>query len=190
MVRLDRIYTGGGDAGQTSLGDGARVAKHDPRVAAFGEVDEANAAIGIARNLAAADGGGQLADILGAIQNDLFDLGADLCVPADRPGKTTLRMLESHVTRLETAIDAANAELQPLQSFILPGGTALAAHLHLARTVTRRAERAMTALAAVEPVNTQALIYVNRLSDLLFVLARQANDRGRADILWRPGGGS
>jgi cob(I)alamin adenosyltransferase len=190
MVRLDRIYTGGGDTGQTSLGDGARVAKHDIRVAAFGDVDEANAAIGIARSAAETTGNSHIADLLGAIQNDLFDLGADLCVPTDRPGKTTLRMSETQVTRLETAIDAATADLQPLKSFVLPGGTALAAHLHLARTIARRAERAMTGLAATDTVNPQALKYVNRLSDLLFVLARQANDQGRTDVLWRPGDGA
>lgn len=190
MVRLDRIYTGGGDKGETSLGDGTRVAKHDSRVTAFGDVDETNAIIGIARHHAITVGDDVIADILGAIQNDLFDLGADLCVPTDRPGKTTLRIAESQVQRLETWIDETNADLAPLTSFVLPGGTLLAGHLHHARTVARRAERAMTTLAADGPVGTAALVYVNRLSDLLFVLARRANANGRDDVLWRPGAGA
>ena len=190
MVRLDRIYTGGGDQGQTSLGDGARVAKHDPRVAAFGDVDETNAILGVARHHAAAAGETAVADILAALQNDLFDLGADLCVPSERPGKTALRITDTHVRRLEDWIDATNADLQPLTSFVLPGGTLLAGHLHHARTVARRAERAMTALATTAPVTDAALVYVNRLSDLLFVLARRANANGRDDVLWQPGAGA
>ncbi len=188
MVRLDRIYTGGGDQGETSLGDGARVPKHGARVAAFGDVDEANAVIGIARHHAADHPA--IAEVLAAIQNDMFDLGADLCVPTDRPGKTTLRIAESQIERLERWIDATNKDLEPLASFVLPGGTLLAGHLHHARTVARRAERAMTALAAAEPVSAAALVYVNRLSDLLFVLARRANANGRDDVLWQPGAGA
>jgi len=184
MVRLTRIYTRGGDAGETSLGDGARVAKHALRVAAYGTVDEANAAIGIARLHAdpAAD------EMLDRIQNDLFDLGADLCTPEDgRRGAGALRIAAAQVERLEREIDAMNAALQPLDSFILPGGSAAAAHLHLARTVTRRAERLVSELAHAEPVNPEALKYLNRLSDHLFVLGRRVNDNGARDVLWRPG---
>ena len=184
MVRLTRIYTGGGDAGQTSLGDGARVAKHDPRVAAYGTVDEANAAIGLARLHAGPD----LDAILARVQNDLFDLGADLCTPeieaSDRP---RLRVAAEQVARLEREIDETNDRLAPLNSFVLPGGTPAAAYLHLARTVARRAERDITALAEQEVVNPEAIRYVNRLSDLLFVLARAANDDGAKDVLWEPG---
>jgi len=184
MVRLTRIYTRGGDAGETSLGDGARVPKHALRVAAYGTVDEANAAIGVARLHAdaAAD------EMLGRIQNDLFDLGADLCTPeGGRRGEGALRIAAAQVERLEREIDAMNATLAPLDSFILPGGTAAAAHLHLARTVTRRAERLVSELAGVDQVNPDALKYLNRLSDHLFVLGRQVNDRGARDVLWRPG---
>jgi cob(I)alamin adenosyltransferase len=185
MVKLTRIYTRGGDKGETSLGDGARVAKHDPRVAAMGSVDEANAAVGLARLHAEGDADAMLA----RIQNDLFDLGADLCRPAgadEAPG-AALRIVEAQVERLEREIDAMNAKLQPLNSFVLPGGTAAAAHLHLARTIVRRAERDMTALATAAPVSPAAIRYVNRLSDHLFVLARLLNDEGRADVLWQPG---
>jgi cob(I)alamin adenosyltransferase len=181
MVRLTRIYTRGGDQGQTSLSDGRRVAKHDPRVAAYGEVDEANATIGIARLHAPPEADMMLA----RIQNDLFDLGADLATPGEAAG--ALRIVEAQVSRLEAEIDRMNAELQPLDSFVLPGGTPAAAYLHLARTVTRRAERAITALAASEPVNPAAIKYVNRLSDHLFVLSRWLNDHGRGDVLWQPG---
>jgi cob(I)alamin adenosyltransferase len=182
MVRLTKIYTRGGDGGQTSLGDGARVAKHDRRVAAYGTVDEANAAIGIARLHA-----GAAADaILARIQNDLFDLGADLCRPGDDPDQG-LRVQPSQVLRLEQEIDALNASLKPLDSFVLPGGTAASAHLHLARTIVRRAERLTTQLAGEEPVNRSAIHYLNRLSDHLFVLARYLNDGGAADVLWIPG---
>jgi cob(I)alamin adenosyltransferase len=184
MVRLTRIYTRGGDTGETSLGDGARVAKHDPRVEAFGTVDEANAAIGLARLSAPAEADAMLA----RIQNDLFDLGADLCTPEDgRRAAGALRIQASQVERLEREIDALNAELKPLDSFILPGGTSCAAHLHLARTVTRRAERLVAALAARESVNGEALKYLNRLSDHLFVLSRHVNDKGAGDVLWTPG---
>lgn len=190
MVKLTRIYTRGGDKGKTSLGSGKRVAKHDPRVAAYGTVDEANAVIGIARlhtrDHAAADA------MLARIQNDLFDLGADLCTPDD-PGmdpvmaQAALRIVDAQVERLEQEIDAMNQDLSPLSSFILPGGSAAAAQLHLARTVVRRAEREMTALAESESVNPAAIRYANRLSDHLFVLARALNDGGRGDVLWVPG---
>ncbi|WP_207456651.1 cob(I)yrinic acid a,c-diamide adenosyltransferase [Azospirillum sp. SYSU D00513] len=186
MVKLTRIYTRGGDKGETSLGDGTRVPKHDLRVEAYGTVDEANAVIGIAR-LHGADRP-DLDAMLARIQNDLFDLGADLCTPeSPDPKYPPLRIVEAQVDRLEREIDALNAELSPLTSFVLPGGTPLAAQLHLARTVVRRAERLMTALAGVEPVGAAALKYVNRLSDHLFVLSRHANGRGAGDVLWVPG---
>ena len=184
MVKLTKIYTRGGDGGETSLGDGARVAKHDARVAAYGTVDESNAVIGLAR--LHTDGAAD--DMLARIQNDLFDLGADLCRPeGGDPEHTPLRITEAQVTRLESEIDAMNAELKPLDSFVLPGGGAAGSWLHLARTVARRAEREMTALAAAEPVNAHAARYINRLSDHLFVLARYLNDKGAADVLWVPG---
>jgi cob(I)alamin adenosyltransferase len=184
MVRLTRIYTRGGDAGETSLGDGTRVAKHALRVEAFGTVDEANAAIGLARISAPPEVDAMLA----RIQNDLFDLGADLCTPEDgRKAAGALRIQASQVARLEHEIDTLNAALKPLDSFILPGGSACAAHLHLARTVTRRAERLVAALAARETVNPEALKYLNRLSDHLFVLGRHLNDDGARDVLWTPG---
>jgi cob(I)alamin adenosyltransferase len=184
MVRLTKIYTRGGDRGQTSLGDGGRVAKHDLRVAAYGTVDEANAVIGLARlhTEAAEDA------MLARIQNDLFDLGADLCRPGDDPDEVdTLRVQPRQVTRLESEIDDLNAALEPLESFVLPGGRPAAAYLHQARTVVRRAERLTTELAAREPVSPVAIRFLNRLSDHLFVLARHLNDRGRADVLWVPG---
>jgi cob(I)alamin adenosyltransferase len=184
MVRLTKIYTRGGDGGQTSLGDGARVAKHDLRVAAYGTVDEANAAIGVVRLHAGAAADAMLA----RIQNDLFDLGADLCRPGDDPDdRAHLRVQPSQVERLEQEIDALNTSLKPLDSFVLPGGTAASAHLHLARTIVRRAERLTTQLAGEQPVNRSALHYLNRLSDHLFVLARYLNDGGAADVLWVPG---
>ena len=184
MVRLTRIYTRGGDAGETSLGDGARVPKHALRVAAYGTVDEANAAIGIARlhTDPAAD------EMLGRIQNDLFDLGADLCTPeGGRRSAGALRIAAAQVERLEREIDAMNVTLRPVDSFILPGGTPAAAHLHLVRTITRRAERLVSELAGSEPINPEALKYLNRLSDHLFVLGRRLNDGGALDVLWRPG---
>ncbi len=181
MVKLTRIYTGGGDAGETSLGGGARVAKHDRRVAAYGTVDEANAAIGVARS----ETGGAADAMLARIQNDLFDLGADLCRPG--PLEEGLRIAQSQIDRLEGEIDAMNARLRPLDSFVLPGGSRAAAALHLARTTARRAERLIVALAAAEPVNPLALTYANRLSDHLFVLARHLNEDGAADVLWLPG---
>ncbi len=182
MVKLTRIYTRGGDKGATSLGDGARVAKHDPRVAAYGAVDEANAAIGVARlHVSAA-----VDEMLQRIQNDLFDLGADLCRPDDGK-REALRIVDAQVDRLEAEIDAINAMLAPLTSFVLPGGTKAAAHLHVARTLARRAEREITALAAEQPVTEAAIHYINRLSDHLFVLGRHVNDDGEKDVLWRPG---
>jgi cob(I)alamin adenosyltransferase len=184
MVRLTRIYTRGGDAGDTSLGDGARVPKHSLRVAAYGTVDEANAAIGIARlHVDPATN-----EMLDRIQNDLFDLGADLCTPEDgRRGSAALRIVAAQVERLEREIDAMNATLRPLDSFILPGGTPAAAYLHQARTITRRAERLVSELGRSEPVNPEALKFLNRLSDHLFVLGRRLNDGGARDVLWRPG---
>ena len=184
MVQLTRIYTRGGDKGKTSLGSGKRVAKHDQRVAAYGTVDEANATIGLVR-LHAEPG---LDEILDRIQNDLFDLGADLCTPHDPPpAHEALRISTAQVERLEREIDRVNEPLAPLKSFVLPGGSPAAAHLHLARTVVRRAERAITTLAEREAVNPAAVHYINRLSDLLFVLARAANDDGAGDVLWVPG---
>jgi cob(I)alamin adenosyltransferase len=185
MVQLTRIYTKGGDKGKTSLGTGKRVPKHDPRVVAYGTVDEANAAIGLAR-LHTADQA-EIDAMLGRIQNDLFDLGADLCTPEDPADYPPLRIVEAQVERLEQEIDRMNEALQPLNSFVLPGGTAAAAYLHLARTVARRAERDITALAEKGSVNPQAIKYINRLSDHLFVLSRFVNDRGARDILWVPG---
>jgi len=184
MVTLTKIYTKGGDRGRTSLGDGARVAKHDQRVAAYGTVDEANAVIGLARLHAA----GPADAMLARIQNDLFDLGADLCRPGDDPAEAgVLRIQPQQVQRLEDEIDALNADLRPLDSFVLPGGRPAAAFLHQARTVVRRAERLTVALAEAEAVSPVAIQYLNRLSDHLFVLARHLNDGGAADVLWVPG---
>jgi cob(I)alamin adenosyltransferase len=185
MVTLSRIYTKTGDAGQTGLGDGSRVAKDNARVAAYGEVDEFNAVLGLL--IANAPNYAELA-LVRSIQNELFDLGADLCVPLPASGDdTALRISAGQVVRLEQAIDRLNEPLKPLQSFVLPGGNVAAAWLHLARTVCRRAERSVVTLMRGEPVNPQALIYLNRLSDLLFVMARAANDGGSADVLWVPG---
>ena len=190
MVELNRIYTRGGDAGETSLGSGDRVAKHDLRVAAYGTVDETNGAIGLARLHTANDT--PTDEMLARIQNDLFDLGADLCTPegdarAARKAEGALRIVPEQVARLEQEIDTLNETLAPLTSFILPGGTPAAAHLHMARTISRRAERLMTELATREAVNPEAMKYINRLSDHLFVLGRHLNDGGRADVLWKPG---
>ena len=193
MVQLTRIYTKGGDAGKTSLGRGERVDKHDLRVEAYGTTDEANSILGLARQAiarAAADSRLAEADaMLGRIQNDLFDLGADLCTPEGKTKRDeqALRIVPSQTERLEREIDAMNAELKPLSSFILPGGSEAASWLHLGRTVARRAERCMTALAAREAINPEAIKYINRLSDHLFVLARRLNDNGAADVLWVPG---
>ncbi|HEX3651555.1 MAG TPA: cob(I)yrinic acid a,c-diamide adenosyltransferase [Rhizomicrobium sp.] len=184
MVTLNRIYTKTGDKGQTALGDGTRLPKHALRIAAYGTVDEANSAIGIARLHVAAHGEA----ILERIQNDLFDLGADLCVPeGGRRSEGALRIVEAQVERLEHEIDAMNAELAPLNSFVLPGGTPAAAYLHLARTIVRRAERLMVELSEQETVGGAAIKYINRLSDHLFVLARYGNERGAKDVLWKPG---
>jgi cob(I)alamin adenosyltransferase len=196
MVSLTRIYTRGGDKGETSLGDGSRVPKQALRVEAYGTVDEANAAIGLARLHVGAGADADTDAMLARIQNDLFDLGADLCTPEDGRRKSAgevgggggaLRIVAAQVARLEGEIDAMNAGLRPLDSFILPGGTPAAAYLHLARTVTRRAERLVCALAAEAKVNPEALKYLNRLSDHLFVLGRRVNDNGARDVLWQPG---
>ena len=190
MVQLTKIYTRGGDQGETSLGDGSRVAKHDARVEAYGTVDEANAVIGLVRvEIVSAGEDEQALDaVLGRIQNDLFDLGADLCTPENgRRAEGALRIVTSQVEWLEAEIDKINDRLTPLNSFILPGGSPVAANLHLARTVARRAERCVTKLARSEAVNTEAVKYLNRLSDLLFVLSRATNNNGSNDILWIPG---
>ncbi|MFI4935044.1 MAG: cob(I)yrinic acid a,c-diamide adenosyltransferase [Caulobacterales bacterium] len=185
MVRLTRIYTRTGDGGATRLVGGAAVSKADLRVEAYGTVDEANAVIGLARLSTADDT--TLDPILARIQNELFDLGADLATPAKDGEKPALRIVESQVTRLEREIDQLNGAMAPLASFVLPGGTPAATTLHLARTICRRAERVAVALAEREAVGPQTLKYLNRLSDLLFVAARFANDEGRADVLWTPG---
>lgn len=187
MVVLNRIYTRTGDKGETALGNGARVAKDSLRVEAYGTVDETNATLGMARLHATSDMDAALA----RIQNDLFDLGADLCRP-DRDKDATaeyppLRMVTAQVDRLESEIDAMNAALSPLRSFVLPGGSALSAHLHLCRTVSRRAERLCVALAREDDVNPDAVRYLNRLSDWFFVASRVANDNGAQDVLWVPG---
>jgi cob(I)alamin adenosyltransferase len=185
MVTLSKIYTKTGDSGETGLGDGSRVSKTSLRIAAMGAVDEANSAIGVAR--LDAEGGADA--MLSRIQNDLFDLGADLSAPEDgRKAEGRLRVSGAQVERLEREIDTMNETLSPLTSFVLPGGTALAAHLHLARAIARRAEAAIVALAAKEKINDAALHYANRLSDHLFVMARTANDGGMGDVLWVPGG--
>ena len=187
MVVLNKIYTRTGDSGETALGDGSRVAKHAARVDAYGTVDELNSTLGLARLTSSGD----MDDALARIQNDLFDLGADLCRPhmeKDAEAEyAPLRMIASQVDRLEGEIDAMNANLDPLRSFILPGGTALAAHLHVCRTVARRAERLAVDLATTEDVNAAAIKYLNRLSDWFFVAARVANNGGQNDVLWVPG---
>jgi len=187
MVVLNKIYTKTGDKGETALSDGTRVAKDSARVEAYGTVDELNSVLGLARLHATGDEEAAIA----RIQNDLFDLGADLSRPHmerdDEAGYPVLRIVEAQVARLETEIDAMTAVLEPLRSFILPGGSALAAHLHAARTVARRAERLAVTLAAGEDANPVAIRYLNRLSDWCFTAARMANDSGRADILWVPG---
>lgn len=184
MVKLTKIYTRGGDKGQTSLGSGVRVAKDDIRVDAYGDVDETNAIIGLVR----LHTDGDVDAMLSRIQNDLFDLGADLCTPeAENPKYPPLRMVQEQVDRLEKEIDSLNAELEPLNSFILPGGSAVSAHLHHARTVCRRAERRMVTLSVSENINDISIGYINRLSDFLFVLARYENNKGADDVLWVPG---
>jgi cob(I)alamin adenosyltransferase len=186
MVYLSRIYTKSGDRGDTGLGDGQRVTKDHPRVEAYGQVDELNAILGL---LAAYCPDAPETAFLRGIQNDLFDVGADLCVPpteGEQPDQS-LRVTAAQAERLERAIDRLNEGLEPLRSFVLPGGTLAAAWLHLARTVCRRAERAVVTLTHTEPLNPQVIVYLNRLSDFLFVLARVANDNGKGDVLWVPG---
>ncbi len=187
MVVLNRIYTRTGDKGETALGDGSRVAKDTARVRAYGTVDETNAAVGLARLSAQ----GEMDAGLARIQNDLFDLGADLARPesdGDAAAKyPPLRISPEQVSRLESEIDSMNAKIPPLRSFVLPGGSALAAHLHMCRTIARRAERHTVELARTEPVNPAAMKYLNRLSDWFFVAARAANDNGKNDVLWVPG---
>lgn len=187
MVVLNKIYTRAGDDGRTALVSGDRVDKHSTRVTAYGTVDELNAVLGLAR----LDAEGEIEAALGRIQNDLFDLGADLATPDIENDATAqyprLRIVAAQVDRLEREIDAMNENLEPLRSFILPGGTRAAAHLHLARTVCRRAERHVVALAASEPTNPEAIRFLNRLSDWFFVAGRIVNDGGRADVLWVPG---
>ncbi len=187
MVVLSKIYTKTGDAGETALGNGSRVAKHSMRVSAYGTVDEVNAVVGLARLHATGEMDSQLANI----QNDLFDLGADLCTPDmdkdDTAEYPPLRMIDAQVERLEAEIDAMNGKLEPLRSFILPGGSALAAHLHQCRTVARRAERLSVELATVELINPAGIKFLNRLSDWFFVASRIANNAGADDVLWVPG---
>ncbi|WP_374406858.1 cob(I)yrinic acid a,c-diamide adenosyltransferase [Pelagerythrobacter sp.] len=186
MVKLNKIYTRTGDEGTTGLVDGSRTAKHSPRIAAIGKVDAANSALGLA---AVSLAGGEHAEAMHRIQNDLFDLGADLATPGEdfTPSEMTLRIVASQVDWLETEIDRLNEALAPLTSFVLPGGTEAAARVHVARAAAREAERAMTELAEAEPVNPAALAYANRLSDHLFVLARVLNDNGAGDVKWVPG---
>jgi cob(I)alamin adenosyltransferase len=189
MVVLSKIYTRTGDDGTTALASGQRVAKYDLRVEAYGTVDETNAAIGLAR-LHTREGMPEFDVMLARVQNDLFDLGADLSYPDEaKDARGRLAVTDAQVERLESEIDTLNRDLQPLRSFVLPGGTPAASFLHLARTLSRRAERLMVALASRpnEPIGPPALRYINRLSDFLFVAARYANDRGRADVLWVPG---
>lgn len=185
MVKIDKIYTRSGDDGRTSLGDGTRVPKFHLRVAAYGGLDEANSVIGVAQLHVDEPG---LRDLLAHIQNDLFDLGADLCRPEPQESATApLRVSQPQVRWLEEKIDSLNAALAPLSSFVLPGGSPASAHLHHARAVTRRAERSIAELASQERINPAAIEYVNRLSDLLFVLARYLNEQGRRDVTWQPG---
>ena len=184
MVRIDRVVTRGGDGGETSLGDGSRVAKDAPRIEALGTVDEANAAIGLLR--CAVAGAPETDAMLARIQNDLFDVGADLCVPG--PDGDRLRLTAASIERLEAEVATLNAGLVPLTSFVLPGGTEAAARAHVARTAVRRAERDLVRLAAIEALNPMLMRYLNRLSDHLFVLARACNADGAGDVLWVPGG--
>lgn len=183
MVKLNCIYTKTGDGGSTGLGDGSRISKNAPRIHAIGSVDSANAAIGVVRFYVAAP----FDDALSRIQHDLFDIGADLCLPTDRQTTPTLRVKETQVSRLESELDALNDDLTPLTSFVLPGGTKGSAYSHLARTAVRTAERDVITLNALEPLNPFVLQYLNRLSDYLFVLGRYLNDKGRGDVLWVPG---
>ena len=191
MVVLNKIYTRTGDTGETALGNGVRVAKHSARVAAYGTTDETNATVGLARLHSSGEKDAEMDEALARIQNDLFDLGADLCRPEMAKDATAeyppLRVTLAQVERLEAEIDAMNADIAPLRSFVLPGGSALAAHLHLCRTVSRRAERLCVELAASEEVNPAAVKYLNRLSDWCFVASRVANGNGKDDVLWVPG---
>lgn len=182
MVLLSRIYTKSGDRGKTALGDGSRVSKASKRVEAIGQVDEINAVIGLARLHTKAP----VTEDLAHIQNDLFDIGADLCMP-DLEAKDCLRITHTQVEWLEKRIDAMNTDLKPLHSFVLPGGTEPAAFLHLARVVTRRAERVVVELSKKEAIRPEMIQYINRLSDYLFVLSRYLNDKGAKDVLWKPG---
>ena len=186
MVKIDKIYTGGGDRGHTSLTNGNRCSKSSNRVQAMGEIDETNSVIGLARNVSDKKHK-TLSDTLFQVQNDLFDLGADIATPGDKWNDGALRIQEDQVSRLEKQIDRFNNSIEPLNSFVLPGGSNEAAWLHLARTVTRRAERAVVVLSEIEPVNPLAIKFLNRLSDLLFVLARLSNGKGKSDVLWVPG---
>lgn len=184
MVKLTKIYTRGGDGGKTSLGDGSRVSKTSARVDAYGDVDEANSVIGIVR----LHSSGETDEMLGRIQNDLFDLGADLCTPEkENPDYPPLRITQGQVDRLEEDIDKLNADLSTLNSFILPGGSQASSYLHLGRTVCRRAERKIVLLSDSEKINPLAITYINRLSDFLFVLGRYLNNKGKEDVLWVPG---
>ncbi len=187
MVKLNKIYTRTGDGGESGLVDGSRAPKHDPRFVAIGDVDEANSAIGIARLHVVSES--EAGTMLGRIQNELFDLGADLATPGEdfAPSEMELRIVQGQIDRLEREIDAMNTGLAPLRSFILPGGSGVAAHLHLARAIVRRAERSAVAAAGFHALNPLALRYLNRLSDHLFTLCRVLNDYGTADVLWRPG---
>ena len=188
MVTLNKIYTRTGDKGETFLVGGLKVAKHSLRPDAFGEVDELNSIIGIVRTYISKDEQSELNDILEKIQNELFDLGADLATPENsKNSDKILRITSSQVKRLENEIDKFNKDLNELKSFVLPGGSKLSSWLHLARTATRRAERKITKLASEEGINNEVIIYINRLSDLLFVMARYCNDNGKADVLWQPG---
>jgi cob(I)alamin adenosyltransferase len=184
MIRIDRVVTRGGDGGETSLGDGARVRKDAARVEAYGTVDEANAAIGVLRLHTQHDPAAD--SVLAQAQNDLFDIGADLCVPGEQGDR--LRVTASLAANYESAVEAFNAALPPLTSFVLPGGSPAAAHAHVARTLVRRAERRVVTLAHLEPINPELVRALNRLSDLLFVVGRRLNENGARDVLWQPGG--
>ena len=184
MVKLDKIYTRGGDGGETSLSDGKRMKKYAPRIEAYGTVDESNAAIGMARLHTS----GTDDSMLERIQNDLFDLGADVSTPADsKYGATALRIAQIQIDRLEREIDQMNADIEPLTSFVLPGGSPASAYLHLARTVVRRAERLLVKVSEEEEISPLAIKYLNRLSDHLFVMSRRTNEGGKKDVLWIPG---
>ncbi len=184
MVKLDKIYTRGGDGGETSLTDGTRAKKYVPRIEAYGTIDESNAAIGLARLHA----DGENDEMLARIQNDLFDLGADVSLPTGtKYEENALRITEEQVDRLETEIDQMNEDIGPLTSFVLPGGSELSAHLHLGRAVVRRAERLLVKVAEDEEISSLAIKYLNRLSDHLFVMSRKANNNGKDDVLWVPG---